>query len=61
MAPSEPKAAPSVAPMNSDGEKMPPEAPEPRLIEVAKTLAAKSRASSTRPTVVPSRIDWMVA
>ena len=28
--------------MNSDGEKMPPDAPEPRLIEVAKSLATNS-------------------
>ena len=32
-----------VAPMNSDGEKMPPEAPEPRLIEVAHSFATKKQ------------------
>ena len=32
--------------MNSDGEKMPPDAPEPRLTEVANSLAANSSASS---------------
>ena len=35
-----------VAPMNSDGEKMPPEEPEPRLTEVAHSLAKNSSASS---------------
>ena len=32
--------------MNSDGEKMPPDAPEPRLIEVAASFADKQSASS---------------
>ena len=41
-----PKAPPIVAPMNSDGEKMPPEAPEPRLTEVAQSLAANNSSSS---------------
>jgi hypothetical protein len=29
------KELPSIAPMNSDGEKIPPDAPDPRLTEVA--------------------------
>ena len=37
-----------VAPMNSDGEKMPPEAPEPRLIEVAASLATNSNSEQRR-------------
>ena len=36
-----------VAPMNSEGEKMPPEEPEPRLSEVASSLQTNS--SSSRP------------
>jgi hypothetical protein len=59
--PSAPNAAPSVAPMNSEGEKTPPEAPDPRLTEVAKSLPTKSAANSRIPVVPPSRIDWMVA
>jgi hypothetical protein len=35
-----------VAPMNSEGEKIPPEAPEPRLTEVAASLAANRSKSS---------------
>ena len=34
----EPNAPPSVAPMNSDGEKIPPDAPDPRLAELVPQL-----------------------
>ena len=37
------KAPPMVAPMNSEGEKMPPDEPEPRLSEVAASLARKKQ------------------
>ena len=56
-----PKAPPMVAPMNSDGEKMPPEAPEPRLTEVAHNLAANSSASRPGTIRPPERIAWIVA
>ena len=47
--------------MNSEGEKMPPDEPEPRLAEVAASLHTNSSAS--RPTIVrwPVRIAWIVA
>ena len=38
-------AAPIVAPMNRDGEKMPPDEPEPRLSEVAASSHPNNRAS----------------
>jgi hypothetical protein len=44
------KAAPSVAPRKSEGEKMPPEAPQPRLIVVANSLRTNSR--TRRPVAV---------
>ena len=47
--------------MNSDGEKMPPDEPEPRLTEVAKSLPANSSSSSPARSRWPSRIAWMVA
>ena len=47
--------------MNSDGEKMPPDEPEPRLSEVASSLQANSRASKPEPPSLPSRIAWIVA
>ena len=55
------KAAPNVAPMNSEGEKMPPDEPEPRLIDVAASLHTSKRAS--RATIVsrPVRMAWIVA
>ncbi len=40
-----PKAAPSVAPMNSEGEKMPPDDPEPRLSDRRQKLAAGEQQS----------------
>ena len=49
-----PKLPPMVAPMNSDGEKMPPEAPEPRLVEVAKSFATKRK---TRKQASKGRVD----
>jgi hypothetical protein len=39
-------ARPIVAPMNSDGEKIPPEEPDPRLSEVASSLQKNSSRSS---------------
>ena len=42
--------------MNSDGEKMPPEAPEPRLTEVAQSLAANNKTSSAGMPRSPVRI-----
>ena len=47
--------------MNSDGEKMPPDDPEPRLTEVAKILPANSNSSSPGAVRWPSRIAWIVA
>ena len=47
--------------MNSDGEKMPPEEPEPRLSEVASSLQTNS-SSRNQPIVSwPVRIAWIVA
>ena len=58
-----PKAPPIVAPMNSDGEKMPPEAPEPRLTEVAQSLAANSKHEQRRhaEVAVEDRLDGRIA
>ena len=56
-----PNAPPTVAPMNSEGEKMPPEAPEPRLTEVAQSLAANSTTSSAGIAEIAARIAWTVA
>ena len=39
-----PTALPSAAPMNKDGEKTPPEPPEPSVSEVATSLPATSTA-----------------
>jgi hypothetical protein len=50
-----PKAPPIDAPMNSEGEKIPPEAPQPRLIEVAHSLATNSIASSAGSASSPWR------
>ena len=56
------KAPPSVAPMNSDGEKMPPDEPEPRLSDVASELAQKQqRKQPRRRRRPPVRIAWIVA
>ena len=57
------KAAPSAVPMKSDGEKIPPDEPEPRLTEVATSLAA-NRNSRKVPTVelaAEYRLDGRVA
>ena len=47
--------------MNRDGEKIPPDAPEPRLIEVANDLGGEQQQNSSpgsaRP---PERIAWIV-
>ena len=55
-----PKAPPSVAPMNKDGEKIPPDAPDPRLIEVAAILAANKTMRSKGSARLPDRIAWIV-
>jgi hypothetical protein len=55
------KAPPSVAPMNSDGEKMPPEDPEPRLSDVASSLARVSRPRSQKLVRRPESTAWTVA
>ena len=49
--------------MNSDGEKIPPEAPEPRLTEVANSLAANrpSRRASACQIIQQDRLDGGVA
>ena len=43
-----PNAPPMVAPMNSDGEKIPPDDPEPRLVEVAQQLCDKQQKKQRR-------------
>ena len=48
------------APMKSDGEKIPPEEPDPRLIEVAASLLTNSSAMKGAATMPPSRMSWMV-
>jgi hypothetical protein len=56
-----PKAPPNVAPIKSEGEKMPPDEPEPRLKEVAVSLQRKSnprRGAVARP---PCKTSWTVA
>ena len=55
------KAPPIVAPMKSDGEKIPPEAPEPRLTVVANSLQRNSNASSPAAVSWPSTIACTVA
>ena len=52
------KAPPRVAPMNSDGEKIPPDEPEPRLSDVASSFADEQQrqerhAADGRPTGHP--------
>ena len=42
-----PNAPPTVAPMNSEGEKMPPDAPEPRLSRGRKQLARRTAPASS--------------
>ena len=56
-----PIKAPSDAPMNSEGENTPPEAPAPRLILVAAILPRQRASSSGIVYGVLSRIDWIVA
>ena len=53
------KAPPIAAPMNSEGEKMPPEEPEPRLTEVANSLAT-NRNSSKAPSIGRLVPSWPV-
>ena len=45
---SAPKAPPRVAPMNSDGEKIPPDDPDPRLSEVAVNFADEQQRQEWR-------------
>ena len=62
MAPaSAPRLPPSVAPMNRDGEKIPPEAPEPRLRSVAASLQTNSRNRKAKLPRPPSSTAWIVA
>ena len=49
--------APSVAPRTSEGEKIPPVAPQPRLIVVASSLSTKSSASSHAAVILWWKID----
>ena len=58
---SEAKPPPSVAPMNSDGEKMPPEAPEPRLSEVASELRDEQQRQQPERRKLPDKNAWIVA
>ena len=57
------KAAPSAAPMNSDGEKIPPDDPDPRLTEVANSLAdEQDQQEAGAGDLVPQRcLDRRVA
>ena len=55
-----PNAPPIVAPMNSDGEKMPPDDPDPRLIEVAQSFATNNRINSDGSVRPPVRTAWIV-
>src|SRR5579872_7072564 len=54
-------APPSVAPMNSEGEKMPPDDPEPRLKDVATSFETNSSARNQATPWPPVRIDCTVA
>ena len=54
-------APPSVAPMNSDGEKMPPDEPEPRLNDVASSLQAYSSNRNHAPLSWLVSVAWIVA
>jgi hypothetical protein len=47
--------------MNSEGEKMPPDEPAPRLVEVAASLHRNSRAKNHAAGRQPLRIAWIVA
>ena len=42
--------------MNSEGEKMPPDEPEPRLVDVASILQTNSRPSNQAAEVSPTRM-----
>lgn len=46
--------------MNSEGEKMPPDDPEPRLVDVASALQMNNRPSNQAADVSPTRMLWMV-
>ena len=54
-------APPIVAPINSDGEKIPPEEPDPRLSEVASSLQKNSSRSSPDAANWPTNIACTVA
>jgi hypothetical protein len=56
-----PYAAPAVAPRNRAGENTPPEAPEPRVSEVANSFKANKRARNTSGNRTLVRTSWMVA
>ena len=46
-------AAPSAAPMNSDGEKIPPDDPDPRLTDVANSLLTNRIRRNPAPGIWP--------
>ena len=56
-----PYAAPNVAPMNSEGEKIPPDAPEPSVRDVTSSFSTKSSSSRWNAESVPVSTSWMVA
>ena len=47
--------------MNSEGEKIPPEEPDPRLVDVASSLQTNSSANSQAAVSWPNRIACTVA
>ncbi len=49
------KAPPIVAPINRDGEKIPPEEPDPRLSEVASSLQTKQQEQKSRASQLAER------
>ena len=53
--------APSVAPKNKAGAKMPPDAPEPSVKHVVRSLAAKMTTNSHGLLMIKSKQSWMVA
>ena len=56
-----PNAPPSAAPRKSEGENTPPEAPAPRLTEVASIFSTKSSSRKPGAASCPVRIASIVA
>lgn len=50
-----------VAPVNSDGENTPPDAPDPSVTEVATSFSAKNIRSNPAPVILPDRMSKIVA